>query len=320
MNKHQRLHEIKFHQSREKIGGINCEGALHAITALEMQVLAIDGGCGLIAEFVPIRLVTIIEVYVRERIGVLLYSNDTHKERAQALVKSVKFDYLLARALENQELSLSEIVAHEVSINSIGAITRIFETLLETNFWEELANARLHVAEETGHIVAQPITDLPCLQTDLAKLFEVRHILTHELPVVRVITRGDLESFVRSSRQFILALGQMLIENAWWKAPATVQDVELQMRAYLIEAENDLERADQDLLHVDEDRRDEILRAQEAWRKFAVAHAELVASRDVELTTEIARLGDLTKATEFRRSELAALTQEWRSTAVQARD
>lgn len=300
-------------RGRQPTAGVDYEDANKSISDLEKAVFAVDDGNGLIAEFVPIRLVTILEVFIRNVIELLLYADDEKKRRAQALLKSIKFDFLLTEALESGQLTLASIDAHEVHIQTLPAIVHIFDVLLADDFWEVMQQTRLVIAEDDGSFVQEPIIeDIDALKKELTRLFEVRHVLTHELPHSKAVNRDDIKRMIEASRKFVTALGQIQQDNEWWNNPRNIAEYEEQMRGFLAESQSKLNDAVQQLIAFDQSCRELVEKAQNAWQQFIGHQAELEADRNEPWCREVARLVNLTHATDTRHAEIVSMLQEWR--------
>lgn len=80
--------------------------------------------------FIPIRLVTILEVFLRGQIAELVNSNESYFERGEKLVRGAKIDLAFASHVDRRELTVGDFVAHAVSLNSIESVMKIMDTLL----------------------------------------------------------------------------------------------------------------------------------------------------------------------------------------------
>ncbi|MFL5284139.1 MAG: hypothetical protein ACJ8AW_24885 [Rhodopila sp.] len=89
--------------------------------------------------FIPIRLVTILEVFTRNWVAEIIDSGEPYTSRAAEIVKgSLKIDFALAQALVGKQVTFGELVAHDIPVNGIGDIERVFSQLLDEPLFAHL--------------------------------------------------------------------------------------------------------------------------------------------------------------------------------------
>lgn len=69
-------------------------------------------------DFVPIRLITITEVFVREIVREIVDHGQPYIDRAEKIVKGAKIDFIFASNVHTQALSVGDIVAHSIPVSS----------------------------------------------------------------------------------------------------------------------------------------------------------------------------------------------------------
>src|SRR5260370_23201662 len=84
------------------------------------------------SDFVPIRIVTLIEVFTRAWLAELIDHGSPFVENAASLAKtlSLKFDFAVSMAIQGRTISLGDLVAHSVSTNRIDDIAYNFSTFM----------------------------------------------------------------------------------------------------------------------------------------------------------------------------------------------
>lgn len=87
------------------------------IDALRAEVDAITGIAHLPLQFVPIRLVTILEVFLRGVIAELVDEDAAVFDRADKLVKGAKIDLAFVAHVNRHDLTIGDFFAHTVSLN-----------------------------------------------------------------------------------------------------------------------------------------------------------------------------------------------------------
>jgi len=81
-------------------------------------------------DLIPIRLVTIIEVFIRGVISELVNSHEKYFERGEKFARGSKVDLAFAFHVNRRELTVGDFVAHAVSLNSIESVIKVMDTLL----------------------------------------------------------------------------------------------------------------------------------------------------------------------------------------------
>ena len=131
----------------------------------------------------PARIATLIEVFSRYWVQKLIEHGTPFDERAIELKINIKYDLPLVRSLHGQTISLGFLISNNVSLSDIGTIGANFSILLKTDFFRWLSDVRQRSLLECEPDDGGPIVaDMDKLKRTLARIFEVRHILVHELP------------------------------------------------------------------------------------------------------------------------------------------
>lgn len=93
-----------------------------------------------------------------------------------------KFDLAFAAQIDRRELTIDDFVGHAVSLNNVESVIITPDTFL-VDFPAKLKEVRPRWAEESDDWPLPPfIDDYDLVMASLAPLYEVRHVLTHELP------------------------------------------------------------------------------------------------------------------------------------------
>lgn len=253
------------------------KGLGHSRGMREIQAL-MDGwsGAGFKAphQFIVIRLVTILEVFTRDWAARIIDAGDPYATRGADLVKgTLKIDFALARALVGKELSFGELVSHELPLNGVGDIDRVFSRLLDKSFFSHLEGVVDRWAIKVERTPPTPIMpNSEKVRSDLAGLFEKRHIFVHELPEQQEIDAGVLGAYIRSTSQFVNAADEAFNTLLYGDYPIT----QLEMNAAAAE---DAAKVNEELIAIlkaiDPEGVDEDLRSsQAAWETYRDRQAE----------------------------------------------
>lgn len=115
-------------------------------------------------------------------IAKLIDEKDLYFERGDRLIKGAKLDRAFAAHINRRELTVGDFVAHAVSLNSVETVFSTLDTLL-VDFPAKLKAAHPRWSEEVDDWPLPPIIhDFDQVMASLARLYEVRHVLEHELP------------------------------------------------------------------------------------------------------------------------------------------
>jgi len=263
-------------------------------------------------EFIPIRLVTTLEVFLRGVISELINEKDEYFERGEKLTKGAKIDLAFAAHVNRHELSIGDFVAHAVSLNSVDAVFSVLDSLLD-GFPAKLQVAHPRWSEDVDKWPQPPIIDdYSSMVSSLARLYEVRHVLAHELPLTHVLDPEEVRDFAAAAKAFITATDWVVVEALHGAVPRTqtlmnisagdkLRQEEARLAEKLSEVEA-LKGIDVSALNV----------LQERWEEWADAQASLVASQ-VEGGSMYPMIwaSEKTALTRDRREQLTRLTREW---------
>ena len=266
MNARKRLQHVLARKDRQK-RGLNADDTETACAQLRYLLDQLGAEDSRVKDFVPIRLVTLLEVFIRNWIAVLVDVGGEYEVRAEKLVKFVKFDYLLTSALRNREVSLGEVAANEISLNSLDEVVSVFDTLLDESFLKVVSSA----AEETLEGTSTPIVaDVESTKAVVGRIFAVRHIVVHEWPSKPPYTDSEMRTFVDVVEEFMAAVDHGLHAKLWWNDTYKVQDHLLIARSDVVTTQAKLDALIMEVKAVF-DQVDELRKAQDYWQKFADA-------------------------------------------------
>lgn len=224
--------------------------------------------------FIVIRLVTALEVFTRDWVRELINVGDPYLERAGDLVKgTLKIDFALARSLVGQHVTLGDLVAHDIALNSIGDFDRIFTTLLGASVFERMTGVVDRWEVEVLKQPANPILADPAGARVLLKnLFETRHIHVHELPENPEIERSTVTDFAIAAMKVCDALDQVLSTELHGNYALTQTEMNFEAADRSKRAEARLQRL---LKQADPDNSNKAFQAaQEAWEIYRTRQAE----------------------------------------------
>jgi uncharacterized protein YecT (DUF1311 family) len=231
-----------------------------------------------LAEFIPLRLVTIIEVSVREMVRELTDHGQHFVGKAEILVKNARLDLAFAEHLDGNRLSVGDFVAHSISVSGLDQVMATLSALLD-DFPAKLETSFPRWKEQAAEWPLPPIVqDYSQTMGRLSKLFEVRHILAHELPRDPAVDFDAIPGFLSATREFVEAADWVVVACLRGNLPQTQlamnQEASDELEELHAEMSGKLEEVKAlpgiDLQKVD--------LAQRNWERFAESEATLIAS------------------------------------------
>lgn len=275
-SKHQQIIDRNSRHGNQRRLGLELVNEINAFMAEHTSILDASPR---FSEFIPIRLVTVLEVFLRGIIAELIDEKDIYFERAEKLLKGTKLDLTFAAHINRRELTIGDFVSHTVSLNSIESVISALDVLL-VDFPLKLKTSHPRWSEEADEWPLPPIMDnYNRVIESLNRLYEVRHILTHELPSSSPLDPKELPKLVTATKSFITATDWIVVEALHGAISKTqsamnlgaydeLQDTEIQLNSAVKEAAF-LEGIDPDAFHA----------LQALWEDWADAQANLVASK-----------------------------------------
>jgi hypothetical protein len=227
-------------------------------------------------ELILIRIVTILEVFLRLWIEALIDHGAPYVERAAKLRVDVKYDFAIAQSLQGGSVTLGELIAHSLSPNHIEFFSSVLGTLLDQDLFQAILNTRdpWRVRHE-GDAVGPIISDMPWVRKRLARLFEVRHILVHEIPAKKPHASDEVAEFIDAATMFLHAIDMELTFRLEGRYPMTQTEMTRDAGARYKAAMDELETlCDEVALQTPG-----IHEVQRAWLPFKEAEAERQAER-----------------------------------------
>lgn len=159
-----------------------------------------------IDELIPVRIVTLIEVFLRHWIRILVDRGAPYVERAAKLNANIKYDFAIARSLQGGSISLGELIGHSVSLSQFESIASTLKTILDQDLFAALATVQDRWEVRTGgEAIAPIIGDIGEIKRVLARIFEVRNIVVHEMPENQPHNAEDMIKFLDIVSEFLHA-------------------------------------------------------------------------------------------------------------------
>ncbi len=125
----------------------------------------------------PVALVALVEGYFRSVIADLVNHGSPYVERATSLT-NVKLNIETAAAIQNQQVTLGEYVAHFLSISNLEDINSSMSCLLGIDFLDHLISSEFNIFEDESSLTLRE--DRAEFISAVKDMFNTRHMLCHE--------------------------------------------------------------------------------------------------------------------------------------------
>jgi hypothetical protein len=249
-------------------------GEIHALRqswATQLSALPREiGESSPVSDFIPIRLVTLIEVFSKTWLARLIDHGPPFAERVTELKVDLKFDLTLVRSLQGKVITLGQLVAHSVPLQNIASLAGTFTAVLGRDLFQAISKTPDRIELEYQGDAAQPIIkDLSAIRSTLARLFEVRHILVHEFPLSRPYEPRDIEFFLDAAYDFVRATEETLSLTLHGPYPITQQEMTARARSDAQSTNDELVGVVQEVAKYSPS----IVEVQKLWDQFKVAEA-----------------------------------------------
>jgi len=183
-------------------------------------------GCA--PDFYVIPAVTLLEVFTRRNLADTIDHDRSFTDRAIEFSKHVKIDFALLRDVQGKIITLGDILAHSVPVNSFGQIVGYFETILGKPLRPLLETAVDRWETEVMKTSTAPVVkDYEAMARSLTRLFEVRHILCHEAPRKSAYESSEIDQFLDNAIQLAKALRAILTLQKFGLVPLTQTEMNI---------------------------------------------------------------------------------------------
>jgi len=268
----QQILDIKQRDSRSK------SFSVHELINLQQKWLKNYKNDVCEPDFFVIRAVTLLEVFTRKNLANLIDHDKKFTEEAINLKVTVKIDLELLSNIQNRTITLGDILAHSISVNSFVHIVSHFQIVLKKQIRPLLEKAVDRWESEVKKKATVPIIDdYDKLAKSLNRLFEVRHILCHEAPKQSIYEISEINEFLDQAVRFTKALNEILLFEKFGLVPLTQKDMN-------ISARNDFKKTDEKMncllsevnKKIDKNKKylDYLNDAQEKWISYKIAQCE----------------------------------------------
>ena len=173
-------------------------------------------------KYFPVGLVACLEGYFRLEIKQIIDFGSPYLERSEKLLSNGKFDFESIKARHGKQITLGELVAHQIPISNLDRVCSHLSALMGKDFLQELRQVHDRWAYEVKKQPKEPILKDPdAVYAGVAKTFELRHIICHELATRYEFKLEEIEHCFFSTTLFLKASESLIREMLFPGAPLT---------------------------------------------------------------------------------------------------
>ena len=154
-----------------------------------------------VLRYFPIRLVACIEGYFRLAYADLIDYGSPFRENTAKF--EIKFTIDTALSLQRHSVTLGEFVAHLLPTNNLQDINGSISKIINDDFLQRLKARRLTLIRQPYIIPEFEAEADSILIGGINRLFETRHILSHELAPVLVPSLGNAVGLMQITTEFL---------------------------------------------------------------------------------------------------------------------
>lgn len=197
-----------------------------------------------LVRYFPVALIACVEGYFRMAIKDLIDAGEPFLTNAEKPASSLKLDFAVLRAVHGKTITVGELVAHGIQLSRLDHLEAALSNLLGTGFLQALRTTTDRWAQEVKGIPATPILVKPDqVFADVARTFELRHIICHEIASAYKIEAAEVACCFESCVAFLRAADELISETIHPDAPLTQTDMNIAAGESLREKEKLMEGA-----------------------------------------------------------------------------
>lgn len=181
-----------------------------------------------LTRYFPVALVACVEGYTRMAIKDLIDSGEPYLSNAEKPAASLKVDFTVLRAVHGKAVTVGELVAHGVQLNRLEQIEAVLSNLLGKSFLDALRTTIDRWSHEVMGNPATPILLAPdAVYADVARTFELRHIICHEIASAYEIKIEEVSQCFEICVVFLRAAVEFISNTLHPGAPLTQSDMNI---------------------------------------------------------------------------------------------
>lgn len=241
---------------------------------LSESIPVLEAADGKWLNYIPVRIVTIIEVFFQEVVKELVDSGEPYGTNIFKSIEVNKFDATLLKALHGQKITVGELTSHLLSLNRIDEIIGLMDRLTDLNFKDRISKIADRWKVEIRKNDSVPIIDdIEVNIKTLEELIRIRHTVVHELTDISISAKEAVR-YISEAYKFLSATNELVTEILYPNAPLTQTDMNVvagqdyqtakwKLRSFVARLAKDLRAG-----NADSDRVRNLLKAMGTWETF----------------------------------------------------
>lgn len=233
-----------------------------------------------LTRYFPVALVAAVEGYFRMAVKDLIDAGEPYLSNAERPAASIKLDFSIIRAVHGKSVTIGELVAHSIPLSRFEHIDSVISGLLGTPFLAKLRTTSNRWAYEVmGGPRVPMLTNPDSVFADVARVFELRHIVCHELASAYEIDYAEVAQCLESCVLFLRASDELISETLHPGAPLTQVEMNIAANRMLQESRAALVEEIEALLPLLRPEDSVTFReSQDLWEQFCKSWSNLMAS------------------------------------------
>ena len=237
------IDEINQVRQRRLFGRAIAELPFRLFT-LEQAFKAHDEKNQELTRYFPVALVACIEGYFRLAIKELIDAGEPYITNAERPASSIKLDFTVVRAIHGKAVTVGEFVGHSVPLSCLKHIDTSMTSLLGAPFLDRMRTITDRWEHEVRGAPKKPILANPDeVFAGVAKAFELRHIICHEIASAHKILYSEVAQCFESCVAFLRAADELVSETLHPGAPLTQSDMNVAAGKSLADARQGMAQA-----------------------------------------------------------------------------
>jgi hypothetical protein len=218
-----------------------------------------------------------MEGYFKLAIKELIDSGEPFISNAEKEFTDTKINLAIFKAIHGKRITVGEFLSHNLAFSSLEEINKKLSALINMNFLEQVKTIHDRFDVEVRKLPQVAIIQNPDRTIkNTRKLFEIRHIICHELATDFDVSISDIDEQFEDCLSFLKASEQLLSNVLYPNSPLTQSDINRESARQVEETKNIIN----DLLIqakaiLDKDEFQTFERSESIWKKFSESWAEV---------------------------------------------
>lgn len=170
-------------------------------------------------KYIPVTLVAHLEVYIRAAIKELVDHGEPYLSRSEKFKKSLDFNFTVIKALSEKTITLGDFIAHLLPISTLSHVDSHLSVLTDSKLLEDLKSITASkftleneiMNEEVSIVIPKPDETYAAIK----KLFEIRHIIVHEVGPNDLIPQEEIPYYIEQMVSFVEAIDQVISKDLY---------------------------------------------------------------------------------------------------------